>query len=107
MTSLPATFPRLSTDWQELFDLDEAKLDASLRSLLRACEAGPGLVDFDRLMGFGVGLARAGRERLDEVAIDWLAENPVVRRLGIVAAFLGGLWQRAARARPVQTLLVE
>jgi len=94
-------FPRLSTDWERLLGLEDGKLDEYLVALFEKCETSPGPFKFDRLMGIGIRLARAGRRGTDRTALKWVEKQPTARRLDIAAALLSGLWGDESHSHPV------
>ena len=64
-------------------------------------------VNFDRLMGIGIVLARAGTEDVDVTALHWLLQQPSSRRVDIVSALLNGFWKANLRRIPVPPERVE
>ncbi len=64
-------------------------------------------VDVDRLIAFGIQLARAGRTDADEAAVAWLEAQPTPNRLDAVAALFAGLWSSHDRGAAVDPRHVE
>ena len=94
--------PRLPSEWERLFALDESDLNEQLVALLAAAEQSAPPIDFDRLIGAGRRFAGAGRVHTDAIAVSWLTARPSARRLDVVSGFLTGLWSTTGAELSVQ-----
>jgi hypothetical protein len=101
------SIPRISTEWERLFALEDSILKDRLLDTLSTLEVEAGPVNFDRIMGAGRKFALAGQQNKDELAVSWLASNPNPRRLDIVSAFLSGIWSNTASEHSVNPKVLE
>lgn len=86
--------PGLMHEWETFRTLPERELLGAVMQVLERARADPELLDFDRLMGFGIGLRGTAVPTwmITSTVIDWAGRAPTERSLGAAAAFLSGLW---------------
>jgi hypothetical protein len=92
---------------QQMSAVSAAEVETLLLAALDQADQATGPADFDRFLGIGISLAKAGREDAGPAALRWLAARVAAKRLDIVAAFLTGLWNRPYRSKPVGVAEVE
>jgi hypothetical protein len=88
-------------DLEGLRSIQASDIGDFLRSMMSAVEEESTPPNADKLISLGVTLAKAGHESSDRDALEWLNGKPSSRRVGIVAAFLNGLWQIPFRSASV------
>lgn len=76
----------------QLSALSNDDLARQVIEFLEVISAGNSFIDFDKLMGAGIILAKLGRMEPAAKVVDWILSDSATRRVDVGCAFLAGLW---------------